>query len=394
MPRRPHKKSRHGCSECKRRHIKCDEHHPTCVNCKTASLRCAFSSDDSPRSTATSISAVVDSGISETSTPVMTRPDIIQDHNVAGPLDTTAANAESPLNMDHLELLHHYCTATYQTFASEDELQRVWKVVVVRMGVSFPPLMYELLSIAALHLAHTRPQNAAWYHRKSIELQTQALSTFTAQRNVDESNCGPVLVFASLLGLHMLCDPDGTQDSDFRSNQYLNHVIRTVGLLRGVKGLTFANWEQQLRQTDLKPLLQVQQPAKPYDIPQPCTDLAMIAHHSDLSSEASAAYSRAIERLQWAFCVSRTDSQRHSTSNWLLAWPIQLDEEYLDLLSRRKPEALIILAYFGALMVDYEDCWAVGDKGLVLIREISEQLDPRWERWMEWPVSLLPTEGG
>lgn len=324
----------------------------------------------------------------------MARPDIIQDQNAAVPLVMAAVQSEPTLNMDHLELLHHYCTETYQTFASEDELQGVWKVVVVRMGISFPPLMYELLAISALHLAHSCPGNGAWYHRKSIELQTQALSAFTAQSNVDESNCGPVLIFTSLLGLHMLCDPSGTQDSDSQSSKYLNHVIRTVGLLRSVKGLAISNWEQEIRQTDLKPLLQVQQPVKPYDIPQPCIDLATIAHHSDLSSEASDAYSHAIERLQWAFCVSQTDSQRHNTFKWLLAWPIQLSEKYLDLLSQRRPEALIVLAYFGALMVDYRDCWAVGDKGLVLIREISEPLGPRWERWMEWPISLLSREGG
>jgi len=337
----------------------------------------------------------MDSGISESSTPAMARPDITQDQKAAVPLVTTTVQAEpASLNMDHLELLHHYCTETYQTFTLEADLQEVYKVTIVRMGFSFAPLMYELLAISALHLAHTRHGNAAWYHRKSIELQTQALSAFTAQKDVDESNCGQVLLFTSLLGLHMLCDPSGTQELDSRSNQYLTHVIRTVGLLRSVKGLTISNWEQEIRQTDLKPLFRMAHPVKPYNIPQPCIDLATITHDSDLSSEAKEAYKHAIERLQWAFCVSQTDAQRHHTSKWLLAWPIQLSEKYLDLLSQRRQEALIILAYFGVMMVSYRDCWAVGDNGLVLIREISEQLGPRWERWMAWPVSFLSSEGG
>lgn len=359
------------------------------MNCKTANLRCAFSSEDSPRSTTGSVSAA---GTSETSTPAVIRQEIIPDRNTAVPLPSPAAYPESTLNMHHLELLLQYCTETYRTFASEGPLQEVWQVVVVRMGMSFPPLMYELLAIAALHLAHSRPANTAWYYRKSTELQTQALSAFTAQSNVDESNCGPVLIFTSILGLHMLCDPGRTQELD--SSQYLDHVIESVGLLRSVKGLTIADWEQQIRQTELRPLLEVQQPTKPYDIPQPCADLAMIAHNSDLSLEASEAYGQAIERLQWAFCVSQVPYQRHATVKWLLAWPIQLTEKYLDLLSQRRPEALIILAYFGALMVFYGECWAVGDKGPTLIRAISSQVGPRWERWMEWPISFLSNDEG
>lgn len=312
-----------------------------------------------------------------------------QEQNTARSFAIIADRPESVLNMQHLEFLLQYCTDTYRTFASDtdDPLQEVWQIVVVRMAISFPPLMYELLAIAALHLAYLRPTNAAWYLRKSTELQTEALTSFAAQSNIDESNCGQVLIFASVLGLHMLCDPNRTQQVE--SSHYLDHVIETLGLLSKVKGLTITGWEQQLKQTDLRPLLEVKQPSKPYDIPQPCIDLALIAQNSDLSVEASQAYAQAIERLQWAFAVSQTPYQRHSTVQWLLAWPIQLSEKYLDLLSRRMPEALIIIAYYGAMMVFYADCWTVGDKGVVLIRAINAQVGPRWGRWMKWPCSFL-----
>ncbi|KAI2632476.1 hypothetical protein GGS26DRAFT_77875 [Hypomontagnella submonticulosa] len=38
--RRFHKKSRKGCLECKRRHIKCDERRPNCGNCDVAARDC------------------------------------------------------------------------------------------------------------------------------------------------------------------------------------------------------------------------------------------------------------------------------------------------------------------------------------------------------------------
>jgi hypothetical protein len=40
--RRPHKKSHNGCTECKTRHIRCDERQPTCANCEVAERSCAY----------------------------------------------------------------------------------------------------------------------------------------------------------------------------------------------------------------------------------------------------------------------------------------------------------------------------------------------------------------
>ncbi|EXF82389.1 hypothetical protein CFIO01_01849 [Colletotrichum fioriniae PJ7] len=40
--RRSHKKSRNGCAECKRRHIRCDERQPSCANCEVAERACFF----------------------------------------------------------------------------------------------------------------------------------------------------------------------------------------------------------------------------------------------------------------------------------------------------------------------------------------------------------------
>lgn len=40
--RRSHRKSRNGCVECKRRHIRCDEGRPACTNCTIAERTCSF----------------------------------------------------------------------------------------------------------------------------------------------------------------------------------------------------------------------------------------------------------------------------------------------------------------------------------------------------------------
>ncbi|KAL7664983.1 Zn(2)-C6 fungal-type domain-containing protein [[Candida] zeylanoides] len=48
--RRFHSKSRNGCSTCKRRRIKCDEHKPTCMKCQHLGLVCGYTlGEDTPR---------------------------------------------------------------------------------------------------------------------------------------------------------------------------------------------------------------------------------------------------------------------------------------------------------------------------------------------------------
>jgi hypothetical protein len=356
------------------------------VNCKTAGSTCSFSTNESPPSTTESASAAVDSEASETSIPSVTK----QDANLNTPVTISKLPDYSypVLNMQHLELLHHYCTDTYRTFAPDISEQEVWRSVVVRMGLSHPFLMHELLAMAALHLAYCHSDNAAWYTTKATELQTQALRAFNMmQETFDASNCAPLLLFTSLLGFHILCDPSRTKG--LNSYQYLDHVIDSVMLMRSIRGLVVQDWHQQIRETELKPLFDIKQPVKPYDLPQACIDLEAIAYKSDLSSETSEVYVQAIEKLQWVLCVAHIPYQMQKSIRWLLAWPISTPKDYLELLSQRRPEALIILAYFGALMVFYRECWAVGDSGSYLIQAISSQLGPRWQKWMQWPMSIL-----
>lgn len=294
--------------------------------------------------------------------------------------------------MQHLELLHHFITVTYETFSPDPVQQHIWRGPVIRMALAFPFLMHELLAISALHLAYVRPDRAQWYSTQSTELQSQAFNIFNSvQRDVDASNCAPILIFTSLLALHILADPSRTVGLD--SHHYLDHVISCIMLMRNVQKLVIRDWYNYLAETELNPLFHVQQPSTPYDIPQPCADLVKLPNPSDLSDEARQAYDSAIERLQWMFALSHVPYESHHTIRWLLAWPVQLDDKYLELLNQRRPEALVILAYFAVLMRFYRESWAVGDSGLFLIQAIHSHLGSHWAKWMEWPSSFLTASG-
>ncbi|KAK1638695.1 hypothetical protein BDP81DRAFT_392133 [Colletotrichum phormii] len=93
MLRRQHKKSRKGCTECKRRHMRCDEQRPTCFNCIKADRLCSFADepyiggdDKSPGS----------------------------DHHSAGASPDIQQNGDpDAVNMLHMELLLHFSFDVY-----------------------------------------------------------------------------------------------------------------------------------------------------------------------------------------------------------------------------------------------------------------------------------------
>jgi hypothetical protein len=64
------------------------------------------------------------------------------------------------------------------------------------------------------------------------------------------------------------------------------------------------------------------------------------------------------------------------------------------LLSRRKPEALIILAHYAVLLHRRRRVWLVGNVGWILIQEISKFLGTFWKTWLDWPNEVIAPHQG
>jgi hypothetical protein len=380
----------------------CDENRPVCVNCVTAGLQCAFLREkqvtrescgekalDSPALSGSGTSVHI-TGLHEDGDERRLQPPLPLESSPTprpppSPQLSSALNTSDPhLNLDYLELLHHFCTVTYETLTPEPAQQQVWQSTVINLALSFPFLMHEILAIAALHMAHLKPERQGHYYTKATELQSHAINEFNPVReNVGRHNCGAIMIFASLLALHMLADPPRRQGLNF--NEYLDHFMGCINLMRGMNHMVISNWWSFLSESELKPLLQVKQPEHPYIIPNECRELAELTRNADLGAASIEAYDAAIDRLLWAFAASATAERAHSTIRFVLAWPGQLKDPYLELLNERRPEALIVLAYYGVLLHYYRESWAVGDSGASLVKAINAHTGPSWRRWMAWP---------
>ena len=249
--------------------------------------------------------------------------------------------------------------------------------------------MYQMLAVSALHLAHENPSRIDHYSETATVFQNAAMTEFHAlEGGINETNCASVLMFSSLLALHVLADPTRIRGLDLPG--HVDHLISCFKLMRSVRHLVIHDWWDYLSShPELRPLLVIEQPSKPYSIPQDVLDLEELPKGSDLSEKASIAYKDAIDHLHWLYAASEVPHRTYTTVRWILAWPVQLSHGYLDLLDERRPEAMIILCYYAALLYSYRGCWVVGDLGVYLIKAICAHLGRYWEKWLRWPKELV-----
>ena len=291
------------------------------------------------------------------------------------------------LNLLHLELLHHFCTETYRTFSPDPRHQQIWQVTAIKYGLEFPFLMSELLAISALHLAHSNPSKRDFYHTEATELQNEGLQTFNhLNKSVNQDNVGALLLFASMLSLHLFASPIYRTDA-IDHGPILSHFVQSVKLMQNVRGLVIHDWLTQLRTSDLGAFFDLP------DVPEPFKVVEQLQTLTELTASSlptvREACDPAIDRLLWHFALSNVPPEHHDTIRWLLGWPAQLNKAYLEELDKQTPEAYVVLAYYALLLHFYKSSWAIGDAGAQLLKAIDSELVESWKVWLKWPKSII-----
>jgi Fungal specific transcription factor domain len=282
--------------------------------------------------------------------------------------------------------MHHFSTETSKTIAFDQNNQQKSYKAILEAALSAPYLMYEILAVAALHLSILLPAQQGYYHHQASGLQTRALSLFNASRlEVDAENCISVVIFSSLLATHSLCDVVLFRNNDFST--FLDDFIGCLNLHRGVRSITSHSWHL-LQETHLKPVLDAGEALGQTAglMGKECDDLRALLNSDNIGQLSVKAYQSTIDHLQKAFDVERI-SGGHTDS--FIIWPVLVSADYMDLLVKRSPEALVILAYYAILLHNHRDLWFIGDAGLYLADSITRHLGVYWDTWLAWPNAII-----
>ncbi|RDW84016.1 uncharacterized protein DSM5745_04342 [Aspergillus mulundensis] len=261
-----------------------------------------------------------------------------------------------------------------------------------------PFLMNEILGFAALHLSIVRPLQQTFYRHHAAELQTHALTEFnsnSANLALSAETCLPMFLFSSILALHMLSEKLLFRMGGF--DAFLDGFVQSLRLHRGVRAVTNRSWPLLLN-SPLKTLLEAEGTALTRDPAGSGDECAILIELLDSSDSVDMSvrntYRETIGHLQSAFDGSRQHPSRFSAVGPIISWPVVIPPGYIDLLEERKPQALIILAYFGALLHLHREMWTFGDSGAYIVDSVKDYIGPSWEIWLHWPSAFVRPSNG
>lgn len=250
--------------------------------------------------------------------------------------------------------------------------------------------MRQILATSALHLSILRQDKRAFYHQHATQLQSEALAGYNAAlQDLNESNIVAAFLVSTLIGMHVFCDTflirEETQPG---FNSTLDSLVGSINLLRGICHL-MKDWWTFLCQSELSDmLLSASKKWKGYvEVPVALADLNRMIDTADVGTSTKEAYRQAVRELETVFALQADGAapEASTSSNMIFSWLVVVPKEYVELLSARQPEALIILSYYAVTLHYRKGFWAINDAGRFLIEGISSHLGGHWDQWLGWP---------
>ncbi|KAL2831317.1 hypothetical protein BJY01DRAFT_108590 [Aspergillus pseudoustus] len=382
--RRSHQKSRHGCLECKRRRVKCDESRPVCANCARRQTDCEYDSSGPLR--------WMTDEPSRSPRPLSDRQQAppSPDFSLLGQFrsNNSSNNGDTPLpplNLCDLELMLQWVNETYAVLSRSQHTEDIWRTYVPEEGVSHPFLMHGILALAAVHIAQTRVPRASGdnnvqasrdYLQIAVSHQNQALALFREQLgDVNPTNGKAMFAFASItvlyaFGFPRTPDPGSTAVGD---------LVQAFVLVRGVQHVLSQAMSTIFEDRVWAPIRQVNE----YDPTLPIEARAAIDQlhkaneactRQDPILHDSALYQEAIDHLADLMAAI------NAGLGFALAcrWAIKLQPAFVDRIRDRRPLALAILAHWCALLIRLQDVWFGIEWGTRVAQEIWYVLDDNW----------------
>lgn len=271
MPtRKPHRKSRNGCTECKRRRVKvfdpplsspcfnrqsllkCNEQQP-CQNCIKYESDCVFRTDLSQKR--------------QWSVPTKASPskeDRTVSTSVIGAMESLAGPSLCKLGRTadfearDLVLMHHFSTTVAKTLSYRQDIQDVWGIELPKEAYSCDYLMHGLLALSALHLGSSISQKRHDYTGLSTFHLHKSLARFRERlANISVQNCVPLFGLSSLMVIHVCAQRTLERDqlsTRERPTSHIEMLMKIFNMCRGVRTI-LAPYREEIQQSSLSSLL-------------------------------------------------------------------------------------------------------------------------------------------
>ena len=291
---------------------------------------------------------------------------------------------------DALELMHHYTASTYLTISDSVEFQSIWQHIIPNEALTHDFLMHGILAMAALHIAHDRPDQKDRYISSALRHNNTAIVSFrSALEQVTEENCHALFAFSTvLLVVTLAFAQTGTTERD-----PVQDLIQVFTLLQGTRSVleSAMKW---IETGPLEPLVRrglasrnrVQRATPAQTDPIHPTEQALhcleaCCQRSSKSPSSREVYSLAVEKLKR--CAARA-RQNQGDRAAVVGWLVLVTSEYIAAVKSKDPMALVILGHYGVLLHTLKEEWWVMDLGGRIVEAVCEQLSSEWRPLMDW----------
>ncbi|KAL4962676.1 Zn(II)2Cys6 transcription factor [Aspergillus stella-maris] len=385
LPRGPrsHRKSKAGCLQCKKRKVKCDESKPGCRKCAIHGVSCSFTNSAHGRNQAHS---PVSASSSSSNLALHTLDQAPSPHQTL--------SASSPLNIKDLELLHHFMTSTCYTTSRVPAIQSLWRDEVPRIAFSTPFLLHALLAVSALHIAHSNPSRrtecSAQAHLHHNAAVTSVIPEITS---LVTDNAAALYLFSSLTCMFSCADMERNSNLLILSRE--GQLSQWIRLFRGIRAVLgddkhefqmgilapiFVNGEfvSRVRQSP-----EALQEGRMYVLE--LKNMVTKTHSDDTPQQQ--VYQDAIDGVARALAVTLKPSMAETAG--VFAWMVEASDEYLKLLRKEEPTALIVFSYICAAVRQVEWTWWTEGLSARLMGQVYAALKEEDREWLRWPAQQI-----
>ncbi|CAG7972104.1 unnamed protein product [Penicillium salamii] len=411
--RRSHRKSRNGCQVCKKRHLKCDEMKPQCLNCANHSVKCFYvlPTNNSKKADAASREAARQNHLAARGSTVQfveseyqnafsvpsVKPELTR--KMKKPVAALGSPSIDPIYcLEDFELQHYFLSYTCFTLMEDKESLRFWQSQVPRVGYKNPLVHHLMLALTCFHMSRSDEHDQShcisrvdYHYGTGLRYLSTCLQNMTAQ-NSEAIWIGSVLVcFISMA----------------RGPQEMNFLFfggdSPVEWIRLLQGVNVISTMIQRGRTNV--------PEPPDEDRSSASRRKTLAYREGMSRirrlvEKKAAadplidtYRLAAKGLLQAFDSAFYDDTyaKHDESSRrpepfgfvLFMWVSTVEQGFWDALQRKEALPLIILAHFGVLMHHMSNAWFSQRWPEHILRGICMFLPKEDRELIQWPLDQI-----
>lgn len=278
----------------------------------------------------------------------------------------------------------------------------MFKTAVMELSFKYPFLLHEMLSLAALHIAHSRPGRRNFYLLAADSHTTTGLSLFQREisREVNETNCHACFAFSTMLFTQAWASQDLSKPNYLffpPTEGIAEGQVQWVKLIRGTHTILEGKWGV-LAQGPLAGLF-TGWGALDENRDDPVTEeeewhlreLREAWSTSARTQEQKDILDGALRKLQRVMSML---SHHHEIGKHpiIMSWFSTISNEYIKMLEQRMPEAVLIAVYYCIPLRLLDTAWWMNGKARNLLETLLGVLGERWTRWTKWPREKVMQE--